>query len=66
MRAHPVQDKKEFNQFTGKHTRLDGKALKEDAIKRKEEYDPRKHKLPNGVRKDTAIDPFSGKGVKIK
>lgn len=58
--------KKEFNEFTGKHTRLDGKALKEDVVKRKEEYDPRKHRLVNGVRKENTIDAFSGKGIKIK
>ena len=45
--------------------RFDGKTVKDDVVKRKEEYDPRKHRLPNGVRKDIAVDPFSGQGVRI-
>lgn len=58
--------KKEFSEFTGKHTRLDGKALKEDQTKKKEEYDPRKNKLPNGVRTNLTTEVFSGKGLRIK
>lgn len=61
------KEEKEFSEFTGKYQRMDGKTVKDDLAKKKEEYDPRKHKLPNGVRKDTAfIDPFAGKGVRIK
>lgn len=58
---------KEFSEFTGKHFRIDNKTLKEDLSKKREEYDPRKHRLPNGVRKDLApADAFAGKGVRIK
>ena len=57
---------KPFEAFTGKHARLDGKNLKEDMTKRKEEYDPRKHRLHNGIRKDLVTESFAGKGVRLK
>lgn len=57
---------KEFSEFTGKHFRIDNKSLKEDVSKKREEYDPRKHRLQNGVRKNLASDPFAGKGIRIK
>jgi hypothetical protein len=55
-----------FSEFTGKHLRIDNKSLKEDLSKKREEYDPRKHRLQNGVRRDMTSDPFTGKGVRIK
>lgn len=57
---------KEFKEFQGKHIRLDGKALKDDVVPKKEEYDPRKHRLPRGVRASSSTEAFSGKGYKIK
>lgn len=59
------RENKEFAEFTGKFMRLDGKAVKDDVVKKKEEYDPRKHRLPHGVRRDLVLETFSGKGVRI-
>lgn len=55
----------EFNAFSGKFQRLDGKSIKDEVIKKKEEYDPRKCRLHNGVRKAVNSDPFSGKGLRL-
>lgn len=60
------KEEKTFSEFTGKCQRLDGKAAPEGAVNKKEEYDPRKFRLPNGVRKETFVDPFTGKGIRIK
>lgn len=57
---------KPFSEFTGKHARIDNKTLKEDAAKKREEYDPRKHRLPNGVRKNLITESFVGRGMRIK
>lgn len=50
------------NPFSGKATRIDGKVIdqKKLAMKEevKEEYDPRKHRLPNGVRRKIINDEF--------
>lgn len=58
-----------------KYTRLDGKELtknqkskistqKEEADKKEEEFDPRKHRLVHGIR-NFKIETFEGKGYKI-
>jgi ubiquitin fusion degradation protein 1 len=61
-----AQDNKQFSEFTGKYTRLDGKALKEDPSKKKEEFDPRKNKLKNGIRDNLFTEAFTGKALKMK
>lgn len=60
------QDNKQFSEFTGKFMRLDGKAVKDDPSKKKEEFDPRKHKLKNGIRENLFTEAFTGKAVKLK
>lgn len=57
---------KPFEAFMGKHSRIDEKALKEDMARKKEEYDPRKHRLPNGIRQDLVTQTFAGRGIRIK
>lgn len=39
--------------------------LEQKKKQEEEEYDPRKHRLPNGIRKKIIADDFKGKGVKI-
>ncbi|KAL4470151.1 hypothetical protein ABPG72_009076 [Tetrahymena utriculariae] len=63
------QPKKEKNPFSGKATRIDGKAIDQKKLKMKEEvkedYDPRKHRLPNGVRRKILNNDFMGKSTVI-
>lgn len=57
---------KPFEAFSGKHARIDQKSLKEDMQRKKEDYDPRKHRLPNGIRKNLITESFAGKGIRLK
>lgn len=63
-----VNDTGEFSAFAGKGLRMDGKQLSraadEDAKKEKE-YDPREHKIPQGIRKEWFGNEFTGTAVKI-
>lgn len=56
-----------FKAFSGNYRRLDGKEVKGDptANDEEEEYDPRKNKLPNGVRDNLFGNNFEGKGVRL-
>lgn len=52
------------NPFSGQATRIDGKAIDPKKLKSKEEvkedYDPRNHRLPNGVRRKIINNEFIG------
>lgn len=58
---------KRFKAFSGNYQRLDGKQVKLDPSQDndEEEYDPRKNKLPNGVRENMFTKSFVGKGIKL-
>lgn len=58
---------KKFQAFSGNYQRLDGKQVKGDPTvqDKEEDYDPRKHKLPNGVREHIFGPKFTGKGVRL-
>lgn len=58
---------KKFKAFSGNYRRLDGKQVAYDPADHtdEEEYDPRKHRLPNGVRDNLFAKSFGGKGVKL-
>lgn len=57
---------KPFEAFSGKYLRIDEKSVKEDLARKREEYDPRKHRLPNGIRQDLVTQTFAGRGIRIK
>ena len=40
----------EFKEFKGKYQRLDGREVKNLPVSEPKEFDPRKHRLENGVR----------------
>lgn len=65
--SQPVNVEK--NPFSGKSTRIDGKVTdpkKQKIIEDvKEEYDPRKHRIPNGVRRKIIKEEFVGKSQAI-
>lgn len=57
---------KEFKAFSGGAQRLDGKPVKKSEMKEEEEeWNPRLHKLPRGVRASMNFDSFTGKGIKL-
>ena len=63
------QVKAEKTPFSGAVTRIDGKKIDPNKMKikeeEKEEYDPRKHRLPHGVRRKIINDEFAGKSLAI-
>lgn len=57
---------KKFKAFSGNYQRLDGKQLKDAIVnEEEEEYDPRKHRLPSGVRDKMFVKSFTGAGVRL-
>lgn len=70
---------KKIKELETKFVRLDGKALtdkqkkellqkEEDARKKEEDFDPRKHRLTHGIRnyKVNGEAKFEGKGIQLK
>jgi hypothetical protein len=61
------ENNKRFQAFSGNYQRLDGKQVKVDPTAKddEEDYDPRKHRLPNGVRENMFGNSFAGKGIRV-
>ena len=54
-----------FREFRGKYQRLDGREVKNLPHQEDDEYDPRQHRLPNGVRETFKEENFVGKKVRV-
>lgn len=59
------EGRKVFKAFKGSYRRLDGKEVKIDPVAKDDEYDPRKHRLENGVRENMVLKKFQGTGTRI-
>jgi ubiquitin fusion degradation protein 1 len=61
-------NKKKFDKFGGKGLRMDGRDIKKEQLEnqiKEEIFDPRKHAIPHGIRKEWYEEKFKGKATRI-